>query len=105
MRVTGSAEKTAAVHNVALGGDAISLLHIGDEAADLHHIAGELVPDYERRLAAPLCPRIPVVDVDVSATDARATYSNENLVLTDSRLLDLLQLETGCRGFLHERFH
>jgi hypothetical protein len=53
------------------------------------------VPDDERRLAASLRPRVPVVDVDVGAADSRATDANKNFVLTDPWLRDILEFETG----------
>ena len=104
VRVSSSAEQAATVDYVPLRSDAVSFLHIGDEPADLNHIAGELVPDDEGRLASTLRPCVPVVDVHVGAADSRAPDTNENFVFTNPGLLDVLQFETGCRGFLYQRF-
>ena len=90
---------------MAFSRDAIAFLHVGHEAADLNHIAREFMADDERRLAAALCPRVPIVDVHVGAAHARASHANENFVLTDPRLRDILELEPGRRGFLYQRFH
>jgi hypothetical protein len=79
---------------VSLRGHAISFLYIGDETTDLHDVASEFVPDDERRLAAPLGPRVPVVDVNIGATHPRAPHTNENFILADSRLGNILELET-----------
>jgi hypothetical protein len=62
------------------------------------------VADDERRLASSLRPRIPVVDVNVGSADTCPPDPNEDFILTDPWLRDILQLETGCRGFLDERF-
>jgi len=103
--VAGSAEKTPSVDDVALSGDAISFLYVGDEPAYLNDIPGKFVADHEWRLASPLRPGIPVVDVNIGATHSRSPDPNENFVLTDPPLRDILQFETGCRGLLDERFH
>jgi len=103
--VARTTEKAPPVDDVPLSRDAVALLYIGDETSNLDDVAGELVSHHEWRLAPALCPGIPVIDVDVGATDAGAAYSYEDFVLADPRLLDILQLETGCRGFLYERFH
>jgi hypothetical protein len=52
MRISSAAEKAASVDDVALGGDAISLLYISDETTDLDYITGEFMADNEWRLAA-----------------------------------------------------
>ena len=75
VRVAGAAEQASAVDDVAFGGHAIAFAHVGDEAADLHDFAGELVADDDRRFHAPLRPRVPIVDVNVGAADAGATHA------------------------------
>ena len=57
--VSGAAEQAASVDDVSLGGHAIAFLHVGDELADLHDVAGELVADDERRLARARAPSRP----------------------------------------------
>ena len=94
MRVACSAQKTASVDNVPFCRDAVSLLHVGDQTSNLNYLASELVADYERRLAPPLRPSVPIVDVHVSAAHSGTANTNQNLVLTDSGLRDILQLET-----------
>jgi hypothetical protein len=103
--VSRSAEQTASVNDVSLGRHPVTLFHIGDEPPDLYHVAGEFVPDDERRLAPRLRPRIPVVDVNVGAAHSGPAHTNENLVLTDFRLRHILEFEAGCGGFLYQRFH
>jgi len=90
---------------VAFGRYTITLLHISDETPDLDDIAGELMPHDERRLATALCPRVPIVNVNIGAANSRAPHADQNFVLPDPRLRDILQLETGCCGLLYQRFH
>src|SRR5687768_10950140 len=105
VRVAGSAEQAPAIDDVTLGGDAVALLHIRHEPPNLRDVARKLVSDDEGRLAAPLRPGIPVVDVDVGSAHPRAAYPDQNFVLTDFRLRTILQLEAGSGGLLHQRFH
>src|SRR2546423_15073825 len=70
VRVSGSAKKTAAIYDVPLRGDAIAFPDVGDQPSDLHDFPGKLVADHDRRLAAALRPPIPVVEGNVSSTNA-----------------------------------
>ena len=85
VRVAGAAEQAASVDDVALRGHAIALVDVGDETADSHDVAGELVPDDDRRLDAPLRPVVPVVDVHVGAAHAGAPDANQDFVVADRR--------------------
>src|SRR5436190_1991283 len=105
VRVSSSAKQTTAVDDVALGGDAISLAHVGDETADLRHFARELVSDDDWWFHAALRPRIPVVDVHVSAAHAGASYANQNFIVPDGRHGNVFENETRGRGCFHQRFH
>ena len=88
-----------------LGGHAVAGVHVAHERAHLHHVARELVADGERRLAAPLRPVVPLVDVDVGAADAGAAHADQHLIVTDGRLRHLLQHEARRRPLLHECSH
>ncbi len=69
---TGEAMAAAAAHHVALAADEVARGETGDVAARLDDLADELVADDERRLDGPLGPRIPRVDMEVRAADARS---------------------------------
>jgi hypothetical protein len=90
---------------VAFGGYPVALLYIGHEPSDFDHFTGELVTDDEGRLAASLCPVIPVVDVDVGAAYAGAMHAAENFVVADPRLWYVAHHEAGTGSFLHQCFH
>ena len=105
MCVACAAEKTSAVDDVALGRDAIAFAHIGDKCADLYDVTSELMTNDEWRRASAACPSVPFVDVNVGAANPSATNANQDLVLTDLRLSDVSECESGPGGFLYERFH
>src|ERR1051326_97082 len=105
MSISGSTQHAAAVDDVALRGHAVTFADVGDERSDLNDVAGGLMPDDEWWNAAVLRPRVPVVDVDVGTTDTSASHVDEDLVLTNRRLRDVLQLESGSGGLLDQRFH
>jgi hypothetical protein len=90
---------------MSLGRDPVTFLYIGDKTSDLNDISRELVSNDEGRFASALRPGIPVVDVYVGAAHAGATHPDQNLVFTERWLHDILQSETGRRGFLYQRFH
>jgi hypothetical protein len=103
--VAGAAQQASPIDDVPLGGDSVSLLHVVHESPDLYDIAGELVSHHERWFASPLRPGVPLVDVNIGAAYTRASHPNENFVFTDCGLRAIFQFETGCRGFLDQRFH
>ena len=56
-------------------------------------------------LHAALRPRVPVVDVHVGAADAGASHADQNFIVSNRRLGNVLQHESGRRCRLHQRFH
>src|SRR5205823_8300168 len=104
VRIPCPAEEAASVDDVALRGDPIAFADVGDEPAYLHNIAGELVPDRDRRFHAAAGPGIPFVNVDVGAADAGATHTDQNLIVADSRFGNVSQGESRRRRGFHERF-
>ena len=103
--IAGPAQQTPAVDDVPLGGHTVAFFDVCHEAAYLHDVTSELMTHDERRLAPALRPRVPFVDVDISAAHACTPYANQHFVFADSRLRDILQLETRRRGFFYQRFH
>jgi hypothetical protein len=105
VRVSGAAQKAAAVYDVTLCSDAIALLHIGHECSNLNDIACEFMTDDEWRLASRARPVIPVVNVNVGAAHPRATNANQYFIVADSRLGNITQHESGTSFFFNECFH
>src|SRR5438445_677052 len=73
--------------------------------ADRDDLAGELVTDHERRLEAPLRPRVPVGDVQVGAAHARMSHGDEHLPGTGGRFRDGRDLQTRGAFLLDDRLH
>ena len=79
----GPAVAAAAADDVALAADDVAGREVADVAADLEHLADELVADDERRLDRLLGPRIPVGDVEVGAADAGLVDADPDVVDAD----------------------
>jgi hypothetical protein len=95
VRISRPTQQATTVDDVTFRGHAIAFLYIGDKTSHLNYISGELVTNNKGRFAPPLGPRIPIVDVHVSAAHSGAAYANKDFVLADTRLRDILELETG----------
>src|ERR1051325_1612179 len=83
VRVPRPAQQTPAVDDVAFGSYAVAFLDIRNEPTDLQHVTSELVSDDEWLLAAPLCPRVPVVDVDIGSAHTGSPHSYQHFVFAD----------------------
>jgi hypothetical protein len=74
---------------MALRRHKVAYLHMGDLAADRRHIAAKLVPDNHGRFEATPRPRIPLIDMQIRATDRGAHDADENLLLSNRRFRNL----------------
>ena len=79
----GQAVPAAAAHDVTLARDEVARMEVGHVATDLDDLADELVADDERRLDRPGGPRIPRLDVEVRAADARLVDPDQDVVDAD----------------------
>ena len=95
----------AAAHDVALAADDVADDEVLDVAAELHDLADELVADDERRRDRPGRPRIPRLDVQVGAADARLAHPDQDVVDADLGHRHVAQLEAWAGVGLHERAH
>src|SRR5437763_10204890 len=73
--VARATEQASSIDDVTFRRHAIALAHIGDERSHLHDLAGELVTDDEWRHASAACPRVPFVNVDVSAAHSGSPHA------------------------------
>ena len=105
VRVAGPAEMAAPADDVPFRRHPVTDLHVRDEGPDALHHAGELVADGEWRTAAPLRPRIPVVDVDVGTADAGGADVDEDFILADRRDRNIPQLESDGGACLDQCAH
>ena len=63
---------------------------LGDPVSHRDDLAGEFVPDHERRLEATLGPGVPIGDVQVGAADPGVTHRDEHFAGARARLGDAL---------------
>ena len=79
--------------------------NVGHQLPDLCHLSRELMTDDERRLAAPLRPIVPFVDMHVGAAYTRAPDTDQHFVVADRGNRNVLQHEAWTGGLLYEGFH
>src|SRR5439155_22195988 len=100
VRVAGAALEAHAAGDVALRGDVVADRDVPDELPALDDGAGELVAKRERRDDPALRPRVPPVDVQVGAADARGLDLDQHLVRRGLRDRDLVETQAGLRARL-----
>jgi hypothetical protein len=94
-QVTPASQAVAAqaAHDVTLTRDQVAGVEVVHVAADLDDLADELVSDDERRIDRCRRPRIPRIDVQVRAADARLVDAHEDVVDPRSGIGDGLEAE------------
>src|SRR5437773_1864169 len=75
--VTCAPIAAATATDLAFGGDEVTRPEPRDAVTDRLDLAGEFVAHDDRRLDAPLRPRVPVGDVQVCAADARVAHRDQ----------------------------
>src|SRR5688572_27397877 len=90
---------------MSLSRHAVANLHVGDELANFDDVTGEFVSDDKRRFAAAARPFVPLVDVDVGATDPGSTHADEDFVVENGGYWDVGQLESRTGVMFHEGLH
>ena len=101
----GHAVAAAAADDVPLAADEVAGREVADVRADLDDLADELVADHERHRDRLLRPRVPAVDVEVGAADARRADPDQDVVDPDLGLGDVLEPEPRLGLALDERLH
>ncbi len=81
----------SATNNVSFATNNLARVEIGHVGTCLNDLTDELVSDDHRHRNRLLRPRVPVVDVDVSAADARSINLDQNIVDANLRLWDIFQ--------------
>ena len=102
---TGPAAAASTAHQVALTTDQIADGHIRHRGPDLHDLTGEFVAEDQRRMHGLAGPRIPGLDVQVCAADARDFHPHQDISQTDLGNGHLDQLQPRPRLGLDERAH
>ncbi len=102
---SGTAVAARAAGDVPLGGDAAADLDVAYLVADGRDGAHVLVADREGGGDRGGRPLVPVVDVEVRATDRHSLHGDEHLVGPDLGLGHVGQHQAGPGRWLHERSH
>src|SRR5580698_7419635 len=105
MRLSAAALQAVAAGNVHLGGDEVAHLHILYQFADSRHGAAELMSRNVGRLDAGLGPLVPVIDVQVGATDGGCLYGNEYIAGSKGWNRHLAHLHSWCGGCFYKGLH
>src|SRR5262245_46326325 len=102
---SGHAVAAAPTDQMPLAADEIARMKVVDVTTDLDNLADELVPDDQRDRDCALRPGVPVVDVEIRATDPSAEDADEQVVNADYRLWDILEPQAWpCLAF-DQRLH
>ena len=105
MAAAGQAVPAAPTDDVALAGDHIADLQVGDVVAEGGHGPHELVPDGHGDRDDLLGPRVPVPNVDVGAADRRLVDLDQDVVDPDAGDRDLIQPQPRLPLLLHQGLH
>src|SRR6185436_8656602 len=92
-------------HDMALAGGLLADLHRGDVGADLNDLAEELMTDHQGRLDHRGRPVVPLLEVQVRATQSCPLDPDQHVVGADCRPGPLHELESGSCGGLYEGSH
>ena len=103
--ITGAALQAVPAHDVSLGGDQLADAQSRDPVAQTLDLAGELVTDDERRLETPLCPMIPIRDVQVGPADTRVPHGDQDFTGAGRGFRHRFHGQTGRAFFLDDRLH
>lgn len=105
------AEIAAAAGDVALAGDAVAHLAVGDVLTHGHDVAGRLMSQRHRRLDAFFRPLVPVEDMDIRTADGGAVYLDEDFIVLDLRDGQIIVVDQtagsghGLDQSAHNTFH
>jgi len=105
MPATGAAVAATPTHDMTFTADDVPGCEVADIGADLEDLPDELVADDERRMDRPLCPRVPIGDVQVRPADAGLVHADPDVVDRHRGFRDITKLEAGAGRRLHERLH
>ena len=85
--------------------DDVSREEVIDIGPHRNNLSNELMSDSHRHPDGLLRPIVPIVDMNIGATDARVAHPNQHVVNTGRRLWNLFQPEAPLRLALDQCFH
>jgi hypothetical protein len=95
----------AATDHMPLAAHDVAGIEVVDVRAHLDDLPDKFVPNGHRHRNRLLRPGVPLVDMNVCATDAGISNANQNVVDSDGRLSNLFQPEASFRTALYQGFH
>src|SRR5580658_9720630 len=95
----------AATDHVAFATDDVAWIEIVDVGAHLDDLADKFVPNGHRHRNRLLRPGVPLVDMNICATDAGISNANQDVVDSDGGLGNLFQPEASLRTAFYQGFH
>ena len=101
----GAALEALAASHVHLGGNKIAFLDAGHFVAEGHDFAAELVPRDQRRMNAVLRPAVPLINVEIGATDGGHLNLDQDIGASEGRNFDFTNFRTGRSLRLHNGEH
>ena len=101
----GQAVAAAAADHVAFAAHQIARAEIADVGAHCHDLAHKFMADRHRHGDGALRPLVPVVDMNIGAADARALYTDQNIVDADFRFANLFEPQARLPLALYECLH
>ena len=105
MRFAGAALQALATGNMHLGGYEIAFLNASHFIAERRHLSAEFMSWNQRRMNPVLCPAVPVVDVQIGATNGCNLHLHQHLGAPESGNLHLANLCPRGRVRFHHRQH
>ena len=91
--------------NDGIAGESAVGVHAQDADVLAHMSQSEFVPRNQRRMNAPLGPRIPVVDVQIGSADTRGLHAHQHFAGTGAGNRYLAQFDAGRGLGLHNGLH
>ena len=80
-------------------------IKICDVGAHLRNFAHKLVPDHHRDIYGFLGPVVPLINVQIRATNSRATHTNEHFINANFWRRHVLEPKSRFSFAFYERFH
>ena len=91
----GETVATPPADDVALRTDDFAAVEIAHIGADRHHLADEFMADDHRHRDGFLCPRIPVIDMQICAADPGFTDFDQHIIDANDGLRHVPQPQPG----------
>src|ERR1019366_10682850 len=90
---------------MTLPADDVAWIEVIDVGPDIYDLAHELVANCHGNSNRLLCPLVPLVNMNIRATDARVVDANQHIIDANDRFRNLFQPKPTLRFALNQRLH